>query len=163
VAEAFRYFAELSRHDREQLIQPGDPARLHFILKESTGSLPELSPVSPLLLMAWKISPATAAANTVITKPSELALLTTLRLVEVACDHFPSGVVDVNTWLRPEAGYGLVTHPDVRVIAFTGSPPGGQHIAGLAEKKATNNWAEKTLWLTDRTWIWLCAAWLIRL
>jgi betaine-aldehyde dehydrogenase len=53
-------------------------------------------------------------------------------MVEVAMDHLPPGAVNVVTGFGPEAGEPLVTHPDVGVIAFTGSLPVGQRIASLA-------------------------------
>jgi betaine-aldehyde dehydrogenase len=86
----------------------------------------------PLLLLAWKMAPALAAGNTVVIKPSELTPLSTLKLVEVACDHLPPGVVNVVTGYGPEAGEPLLTHPNVAVIAFTGSLAVGQRIATLA-------------------------------
>jgi betaine-aldehyde dehydrogenase len=86
----------------------------------------------PLLLLAWKIAPALAAGNTVVIKPSELTPLSTLHLLEVAFDHLPPGVVNVVTGFGPEVGEPLVIHPDVRMIAFTGSLQIGQHIAALA-------------------------------
>ncbi len=133
VAETFRYYAELSRHDRGLVLPPGDPDQLNFTIKEPYGVVACIVPWNyPLLLMAWKVAPAIAAGNTVVVKPSELAPLSTLRLVELACDHLPPGVVNVITGFGPETGERLVTHPDVQVVAFTGSLAVGQHIARLA-------------------------------
>jgi betaine-aldehyde dehydrogenase len=86
----------------------------------------------PLLLLAWKLAPALAAGNTVVIKPSELTPLTTLYLAENCLDHLPPGVVNVVTGFGAETGEPLVTHPDVKVIAFTGSLATGQRIASLA-------------------------------
>jgi betaine-aldehyde dehydrogenase len=86
----------------------------------------------PLLLLVWKIAPALAAGNTVVIKPSELSPLSTLHMIEVAFEHLPPGVVNVVTGFGHEAGEHLVVHPDVRMIAFTGSLQTGQHISGLA-------------------------------
>jgi acyl-CoA reductase-like NAD-dependent aldehyde dehydrogenase len=131
--ETFDYYAELGRHDRGLVIPPGDPAQFNFVLKEPWGVVGCIVPWNyPLLLMAWKVAPALAAGNAVVVKPSELTPLTTLRLAEVAFDHLPPGVVNVLTGFGPEVGQPLVTHPDVRMIAFTGSLATGQQIAGLA-------------------------------
>ncbi len=86
----------------------------------------------PILLLVWKLAPALAAGNTVVIKPSKLTPLTTLRIAEVALAHLPPGVVNVITGYGPETGEALVTHPDVRMIAVTGSLEVGQHIASLA-------------------------------
>ena len=133
VEETFDYYAELARHERGRIIPPGDPGQFNFVLKEPYGVVACIVPWNyPLLLLAWKMAPALAAGNTVVIKPSELTPLSTLKLVEVACDHLPPGVVNVVTGYGPETGEPLVTHPDVPVIAFTGSLAVGQRIASLA-------------------------------
>ena len=133
VEETFDYYAELARHERGRVIPPGDPGQFNFVMKEPYGVVGCIIPWNyPLLLLVWKIAPALAAGNTVVIKPSELTPLSTLKLVEVACDHLPPGVVNVVTGYGPEVGQALVTHPDVPVIAFTGSLAVGQRIATLA-------------------------------
>ncbi len=133
VEETFDYYAEIARHEKGTVLPPGDPDQFNFVLKEPWGVVGCIVPWNfPLLLLAWKIAPALAAGNTVVINPSELTPLSTLRLVEVACDHFPPGVINVVTGFGPETGEPLVTHPDVRMIAFTGSLKTGQRIASLA-------------------------------
>jgi betaine-aldehyde dehydrogenase len=131
--DTFHYYAEIGRHDRGRVIPPGDPGQFNFVLKEPYGVVGCIVPWNyPLLLLAWKVAPALAAGNTVVIKPSELTPLTTLRLVEIACDHLPPGVVNVIPGLGPQAGETLVEHPDVPMIAFTGSLATGQRIAKQA-------------------------------
>jgi betaine-aldehyde dehydrogenase len=133
VEETFDYYAELARHETGRVIPPADPDQFNFVRKEPYGVVACIVPWNyPLLLLAWKMAPALAAGNTVVIKPSELTPLSTLKLVEVACDHLPPGVVNVVTGYGPEAGEPLLTHPDVPVIAFTGSLAVGQRIATLA-------------------------------
>ncbi len=130
--DTFDYYAELARNDRGRVIPPGDPDQFNFVLKEPYGVVACIVPWNyPLLLMAWKVAPALAAGNTVVIKPSELTPLSTLRFVELACDHLPPGVVNVVTGYGPEAGEPLVRHPAVPVVAFTGSLATGKHIAAL--------------------------------
>ncbi len=131
--ETFDYYAELARHERGHVIPPGDSAQFNFVIKEPLGVIACIVPWNyPLLLLVWKIAPALAAGNTVVIKPSVLTPLTTLRLMEVAFDHLPPGVVNVVTGRGPEVGEPLVVHPDVRMVALTGSLQVGQHIATLA-------------------------------
>ena len=133
VEETFDYYAELARHERGRVIPSGDPDQFNFVLKEPYGVVGCIVPWNyPLLLLAWKMAPALATGNTVVIKPSELTPLSTLKLAEVACDHLPPGVVNVVTGYGEEAGEPLVVHPDVPVIAFTGSLAVGQRIATLA-------------------------------
>jgi betaine-aldehyde dehydrogenase len=124
------YYAELGRHIRGQVIPSPDVEQLSLVLKEPYGVVGCIVPWNyPILLLAWKIAPALAAGNTVVIKPSSLTPLTTLRMVEVAFDHFPPGVINVITGLGGEVGDALVTHSNVPVVAFTGSTAVGQHIA----------------------------------
>jgi betaine-aldehyde dehydrogenase len=132
-ANTFDYYAELARHERGRVIPSPEPGQLSLVLKEPYGVVGCIVPWNyPILLMAWKVAPALAAGNTVVIKPSELTPLTTLRLAEVAMDHLPPGVVNIVTGYGPEVGEPLVTHPEVPVIAFTGSLATGQRIAALA-------------------------------
>lgn len=131
--DTFRYYAELGRHGNGRFIPPGDPAQINFVVREPYGVVGCIVPWNyPLLLLAWKVAPALAAGNTVVIKPSEYTPLSTLKLIEVAFDHFPAGVINVVTGYGAEAGEPLVRHPDVPMIAFTGSVETGQHIAGIA-------------------------------
>jgi betaine-aldehyde dehydrogenase len=137
--ETFDYYAELARHERGKVIPSGDSGQFNFVLKEPYGVVGCIVPWNyPLLLLVWKLAPALAAGNTVVIKPSQLTPLTTLRLVEIAFDHFPPGVVNVVTGTGSEVGQTLVGHPDVPVIALTGSTAVGQqviHRAGPMIKK----------------------------
>jgi len=126
------YYAELARHTRGRVIPSPDVGQLSLVLKEPYGVVGCIVPWNyPILLLIWKLAPALAAGNTVVAKPPSLAPLTILRMVETAFDHFPPGVVNVVTGRGGEVGDALVTHPDVPVIAFTGSTAVGQHIARL--------------------------------
>jgi len=131
--DTFHYYAELGRHDLGRFIPPGDPDQINFVIKEPYGVVGCIVPWNfPLLLLAWKMAPALAAGNTVVVKPSEFTPLSTLYLMEIAFDHFPPGVINVVTGYGVEAGEPLVKHPDVPMIAFTGSLETGQRIASLA-------------------------------
>lgn len=130
--DTFNYYAELGRHERGRFLPPGDPDQLNFVIKEPYGVVGCIIPWNfPLLLLAWKLAPALAAGNTAVIKPSEHTPLSTLKLMELAFDHFPPGVVNVVTGAG-ETGEALVRHPDVPLIAFTGSVATGQRIASLA-------------------------------
>jgi betaine-aldehyde dehydrogenase len=126
------YYAELGRHERGRVLPPTEDGVLNMVLKEPYGVVGCIVPWNyPLLLLAWKIAPALAAGNTVVVKPSEMTPLTTLRLIELAFDHFPAGVINVVTG-DGNTGAALVEHPDVPMIAFTGSLATGQAIARIA-------------------------------
>ena len=131
---SLRYYAELGRNGSGRVIPSGEPrTQLNMVLKEPYGVVGAIVPWNyPMLLLSWKLAPALAAGNTVIIKPSELTSLITLEWIERCFDHFPPGVLNVVTGTGQDAGEALVAHPDVRVIAMTGSVATGQRIASVA-------------------------------
>jgi betaine-aldehyde dehydrogenase len=134
VAGTVDYYAELGRHYRGRVLPSPEPEnQLNLVLKEPYGVVGCITPWNyPLLLLSWKIAPALAAGNTVVIKPSEMTPLSTLLLVEKCFDHLPPGVVNVVTGYGLPVGEALVKHPDVPVIAFTGSLQTGQRISQQA-------------------------------
>jgi betaine-aldehyde dehydrogenase len=131
-ANTFDYYAELGRHECGAVLPPGASSQFNFTRKEPYGVVGCITPWNyPLLLLAWKVAPALAAGNTCVVKPSEMTPLSTLYLAEHVFDHLPAGVVNVVTGYGDEAGDALVRHPEVPVIAFTGSLSTGQRIASL--------------------------------
>src|SRR5215475_4682993 len=81
-----------------------------------------------LLMLAWKIAPALANGNTVVLKPAEYTPLTALAFAEICAEvDLPAGVVNIITG-DGATGEGLVKHPDVDKIAFTGSTEVGRAI-----------------------------------
>src|SRR5690606_35512613 len=105
-----------------------------YTRKEPIGVVGQISPWDfPLLMAAWKVGPALAAGCTVILKPAEQTSLTALRLAELAVEAgFPKGVLSIITGFGEPAGAALVDHPEVDMIAFTGSTPVGKIIGANA-------------------------------
>src|SRR5688572_16319356 len=136
VIGSLEYYAGLIRNSRGRVLPSAERSQFNFIIKEPYGVVACIVPFNfPLLLMIWKVAPALAAGNTVIIKPSDHTPLSTLRLAEIVFDHFPPGVVNVLTGRGDRVGDVLVEHPDVPVIAFTGSTAVGQRIATLGAKR----------------------------
>jgi succinate-semialdehyde dehydrogenase/glutarate-semialdehyde dehydrogenase len=87
----------------------------------------------PLTLMGTKIGPALAAGNTVVVKPASTTPLATLKVAELFHEAgLPPGVLNVVTGRGSVIGDALVTHPEIRRVAFTGETGTGRHIAALA-------------------------------
>lgn len=136
VIGSLEYYAGLIRNARGRVLPAADRSQFNFVIKEPYGVVACIVPFNfPLLLMIWKAAPALAAGNTVIIKPSDHTPLSTLRLAEIVFDHFPPGVVNVLTGRGDRVGEVLVEHPDVPVIAFTGSTAVGQRIATLGARR----------------------------
>ncbi|MFT4132958.1 aldehyde dehydrogenase [Labrys sp. (in: a-proteobacteria)] len=76
----------------------------------------------PILMLAWKIGPALATGNSVIVKPAEQTNMSALRMAELAHQAgLPSGVLQILPGPGEVTGQALGLHPDIDMVAFTGS------------------------------------------
>ena len=81
----------------------------------------------PILLAVWKIAPAIMAGCTVVLKPSPYTPLCDLKLVELAQQAFPPGVLNAVSG-GDDLGKWITSHPDINKVAFTGSTETGRHV-----------------------------------
>jgi acyl-CoA reductase-like NAD-dependent aldehyde dehydrogenase len=82
-----------------------------------------------------RVAPALACGNEVVVKPSESSSMSAGRLAELAVEAgIPAGLFNVVGGDGREGG-GLVGHPGVGEVTFTGSPPTGNLIARAAAGK----------------------------
>ena len=89
----------------------------------------------PLNLVAHKLGPAVAAGNSVILKPSELAPLSSIKLVDAFVrgglnKHIISVVIG-----DADIGRELVSANDIRMVSFTGGMATGEAITKTAGLK----------------------------
>ncbi|MBH31787.1 MAG: aldehyde dehydrogenase [Candidatus Marinimicrobia bacterium] len=136
IASNFEYYAELGRDQIGRIVAPTSSRSMSLVKYEPYGVVGCIIPWNfPMALMAWKVAPALAAGNTIVLKPSEITPVSILKWVELTCNNLPAGVLNIVTGYGKEAGTPLVEHPDVPVIAFTGSVATGTHISQLAAKR----------------------------
>ncbi|UMZ13194.1 gamma-aminobutyraldehyde dehydrogenase [Pseudomonas sp. MPFS] len=129
IADVFRFFAGASRCLGGSAAGEYLPGHTSMIRRDPVGVVASIAPWNyPLMMVAWKIAPAMAAGNTVVLKPSEQTPLTALRLVQLARDIFPAGVLNLVFGRGASVGNPLVTHPKVRMVSLTGSIATGSHI-----------------------------------
>jgi betaine-aldehyde dehydrogenase len=104
---------------------------------EPYGVVAALTPWnSPMTMEAQKVAPALAAGNAVILKPSELTCSPALELGRIALEAgLPRGVLNVLTGTGATTGAGLVSHPGVRMVSFTGGTASGRRVASIAAQK----------------------------
>ena len=107
---------------------PAGPDAMAMIVREPIGVVGCVLPWNfPLLMLAWKLGPALAAGNSLIVKPAEQTPLTALYLAQLAAEAgLPRGVLQVLVGDGPTTGEPLGLHPDVDMIAFTGSTETGK-------------------------------------
>ena len=111
--------------------EPTQP--LTFTRHEPVGVVGLITPWNaPLSLLAQKVAPALAAGCTIVSKPSELAPLTSLRIAELIAEaDLPPGVFNMITGLGDPVGTALVGDARVDKISFTGSKAVGGTIASV--------------------------------
>ncbi len=129
----FRYFAELTAHESDKLIQ-SENTHLNLITHEPVGVIGILSPWNaPLALSTMRIAAALSYGNSIVLKPSETAPLTASRLAELVLEtDLPAGVWNVIQGLPQPTGETLVTHSGVDAIALTGGTETGKIVMKLA-------------------------------
>jgi betaine-aldehyde dehydrogenase len=104
-----------------------------FTRREAVGVIAQVTPWNyPLMMAIWKFGPALAAGNTVVLKPAETTPMTTIRLAELAAEVLPKGVLNIVTGPGRPTGEALINHPEVDMLALTGSVDTGKHFARTA-------------------------------
>jgi acyl-CoA reductase-like NAD-dependent aldehyde dehydrogenase len=129
------YYAEAAtkvRGAHQELPSAFGPA-YGMVIRRPLGVCAAITPYNfPLTLLGTKVAPALATGNTVVAKPASTTPLATLRVAELFAEAgVPDGVLNVVTGRGSEIGDVLVSHPDVRRVAFTGSTEVGRHVASL--------------------------------
>ncbi|EEY06441.1 aldehyde dehydrogenase [Brucella pinnipedialis M163/99/10] len=121
-ANSFRYYAEAIDKVYGE-IAPTAENILGLVHRAPVGVVGAIVPWNfPMMIGAWKIAPALAAGNSIVLKPAEGASLSLLRLAELCAEAgLPEGVLNVVTGAGPVTGEALGLHPDIDVLAFTGS------------------------------------------
>jgi betaine-aldehyde dehydrogenase len=133
MADNLRFFAGAARCLEGRAAGEYMEGYTSFTRREAVGVIGQVTPWNyPLMMAIWKFGPAIAAGNTVVLKPAETTPITTVRLAELAAEVLPKGVLNIVTGPGRPTGEALIGHPDVDMIALTGSVDTGKHFARTA-------------------------------
>lgn len=101
-----------------------------YALRKPKGVIACITPWNfPFAIPMWLICPSLVEGNTVVFKPAEETPGVAQRIVEyLEKAGLPPGVLNLVHGLGEEAGWPLVTHPNVDVVLFTGSKDVGLKI-----------------------------------
>jgi betaine-aldehyde dehydrogenase len=133
MADNLRFFAGAARCMEGRAAGEYMAGYTSFTRREPVGVIGQVTPWNyPLMMAIWKCAPALAAGNTVVLKPAETTPLTTVRLAELAAEILPRGVLNVVMGPGRPTGEALIAHPDVDMLALTGSVDTGKHFARTA-------------------------------
>jgi RHH-type proline utilization regulon transcriptional repressor/proline dehydrogenase/delta 1-pyrroline-5-carboxylate dehydrogenase len=125
VAESIDY-CEFYGREMLRLAQPRRrdvPGEENVYFYEPRGVVVVIAPWNfPLAILCGMTTAALVTGNTVIMKPAEQSAVIGAKLMEIFQEAgLPSGVVAYLPGIGEEVGPALVNHPDVALIAFTGS------------------------------------------
>jgi len=129
-----RYYAGEGMRPDGDTIPSTDPEALMFTRRTPLGVVGVITPWNfPVAIPIWKIAPALVYGNTVVFKPATEAAVTAAKVVECfAKAGFPQGVLNFITGSGSVIGQGLIDHPLLNGITFTGSEGVGKNVAKSA-------------------------------
>lgn len=112
-------------------------SRKIFTTREPLRCAVAITPFNhPLNQVAHKLGPAIAAGTPIILKPSEKTPLVALKFAELLyAAGLPGPMLSVLLGPTSEVAEQLVKHPEVEIVAFTGSVTVGKRIAATAGYK----------------------------
>ncbi len=131
--ETLRAAAGIPRQVSGKTLPTNVAGRISISVRKPLGVIAGITPFNVPLIKAIKHSAMPlATGNTVVLLPSEDAPVIAMRLAKLYTDAgFPDGVFNVVSGGGYDIGDDLVTHPQVRMVAFTGSTTVGKHIRTL--------------------------------
>jgi 1-pyrroline-5-carboxylate dehydrogenase len=136
----------LSLEQAEPVVQlPGERDFLRYIPLGAGAVIPPWN--FPLAILCGMTVAAAVSGNTVILKPSSDAPTIAAKFFEVLEEAgMPPGVVNFCPGSGATFGHGLVEHPKIRFIAFTGSRDAGLDInVRAAQPRPGQIWIKRTI------------------
>jgi betaine-aldehyde dehydrogenase len=109
---------------------------LNYTVREPYGVVGKIIAYNHPLMFATRALVPLLAGNTAVLKTPDQTPLSGLRLGEIVADLLPAGTLNILSGIGPVAGDALARHPDVRRLAFTGSPQTGRMIQRAAAESA---------------------------
>jgi acyl-CoA reductase-like NAD-dependent aldehyde dehydrogenase len=117
-----------------ELLPGGGPEMLTLRLREPAGVVCELLPWNgPLMTGSQRIAAALAAGCSVVAKPPEEAVVSTLELARLLHEcGLPAGVLNVVLGAGESVGEQLAADPRVDLVSLTGSVETGRRVMAVA-------------------------------
>lgn len=136
-AAGFRLAAEETKRLGGETFPVQDPSKLVITTRRPCGVFAVITPFNfPVNIPVEYLGPMIAAGNAVVWKPSPSTTTIASALVDCISEAgVPEGLVNMITGPDVEPVRGLVSHPDVVGVGFTGGTRAGDEIARLAAGK----------------------------
>ncbi len=133
----FTYAAGEGRRMFGETVPSELPNKVCMTVRLPVGPVGLITPWNfPVAIPGWKSGAALIAGCPIVLKPSSLTPLCAAKFVECLDEAgFPPGVVNMLTGSGSVVGDGIVAHPDIRAVSFTGGVDTGKHVYESAAKK----------------------------
>ncbi len=133
----FTYAAGEGRRMFGETVPSELPNKMCMTVRLPVGPVGLITPWNfPVAIPGWKSGAALIAGCPIVLKPSSLTPMCAASFVECLDEAgFPPGVVNMLTGNGSVVGDGLVAHPDIRAVSFTGGVDTGKHVYESAAKK----------------------------
>lgn len=142
-AQILRYYGNEGDRQAGEIYASPRAGEQILVTRKPVGVVGVITPFNfPIAIPAWKIAPALIYGNSVVWKPASTVPLLAMHLAS-ALDTagLPAGVL--NLLIGGSAiGDGIVNHPDVDAVTFTGSTGIGRRIASQAAERGVPAQAE---------------------
>jgi alpha-ketoglutaric semialdehyde dehydrogenase len=127
-AAILRYYAGEGMRKVGDVIPSSDASALMFTSRTPLGVVGVITPWNfPVAIPIWKMAPALIYGNTVVFKPAQEAAVTAAKVIECfEAAQLPDGVINMVTGSGSIIGQGIVEHPGINGITFTGSDEVGK-------------------------------------
>ncbi|OGS50928.1 MAG: aldehyde dehydrogenase [Euryarchaeota archaeon RBG_16_68_12] len=137
VIDFYEYAAGEGRRMFGETVPSELPNRMCMTIRLPVGPVGLITPWNfPMAIPGWKSGAALIAGCPIVLKPSSLTPLCGAKFVEILVEAgFPPGVVNMLTGTGSIVGDGIVAHPDIRAVSFTGGVDTGKHVYEAAAKK----------------------------
>ncbi|HEY1214630.1 MAG TPA: alpha-ketoglutaric semialdehyde dehydrogenase GucD [Bryobacteraceae bacterium] len=125
-----RYYAGEGMRKIGDVIPSSDSEALMLTTRAPLGVVGVITPWNfPIAIPVWKMAPALIYGNTVVIKPAQETAVTAAKVIE--CLHeagLPAGVVNLVMGNGSVVGQGIIDHPWISGITFTGSDTVGKRV-----------------------------------
>ncbi len=140
VQEAIDFFTYASGEGRRffgQTVPSELPNKVCLTFRLPVGPVGLITPWNfPIAIPSWKSGAALIAGCTVVFKPSSLTPLCAAKFTEVLDEAgFPAGVFNFITGTGGVVGDGIIAHPSIRAVSFTGGVDTGKAVYKAAAEK----------------------------
>ncbi|MDQ0218175.1 aldehyde dehydrogenase family protein [Peribacillus cavernae] len=125
-----RYYAGEGMRKIGDVIPSTDSDALMFTTRVPLGVVGVIAPWNfPVAIPIWKMAPALIYGNAVVLKPAQEVAVTAAKIIECFDEAgLPAGVVNIVTGPGSVIGQGIIEHPDINGITFTGSNEVGKRV-----------------------------------